>query len=325
MQVFSFSDLSWSQLNTQIRERLGLDTFPGHVLTFQSPYHGVMEATIALSQLFSHKTELVMVPETGPYWRKLASDCTRLGLRTHLIPTANCAQSVGQKFQTKNILAAFTCADDPMLGYLYDTAWCESLKTEKTFCVRVVHNPSQIQKVIRGDVGPYEGYLLVIAASLTVAILGERLRVLPFVAPHLSWDTSALQRVVDGFLRWEASSHSNEQIVRDFESWASSIGATALIQSQPRIYDRYVVQWPDLDGSALRDILVQQKGYRSDQVETLSFCRWPLTQKFDWLLEQGYSVESLRGSLIVSPSVDRAKFEVDLQAAVSEVRALQNG
>ncbi len=312
MKVIVPASHQWSRVNEAIKSQFGLQDFTGSVLAFETPYQAVLELTLAFSQLYSHKVELLCAVDTGPYWRRLAADGTRLGLRTHLHVLKDIKSYLGVKFQSKNLLASFYCEDDAVLGSKYDGTWASALNAEKSFTVGVVHLPTQPLKAV--SLQPYEGKIIVINEKLTVALLGEKFRIIPFISPNLGWqmpDISSVEIV------------ENQAAVQQFEAACVQMGAQPLISAAQRVWDRAAVSWPDIDGSAIREMLIDGHSCPDSEIETFSPCRWPLTQKFEWLIEGGHKPQQLRGSLIVSASVLNPAFIESIRKLLADLRTLQ--
>ena len=78
-----------------------------------------------------------------------------------------------------------------------------------------------------------------------------------------------------------------------------------LLDKKPRIYDRLFLCLVGLSGDALRHQILQSVPSHlctvlEQEIETADPCRWGPTEHMEWLHLQGYSLEEIRGSLVIS-------------------------
>ena len=282
-----------------------------------------------------------MPAECGPYWRKLAADSTRLGLRSHVVPSKDITLILGQKVHGKNLLVAWTSADDPMLASQYADAWMHPLASEKVFCIRVVHFMTPELRATLANLNPYEGYILDVKPWLSIGVFGDRMRVLPFIAPHCGWSSylthnpkgsdasssagsDGSQATLEDFTTLQDAVSENKELIVKFESKIKELNGEPLVSNDLRRWNRACVTFPNMDGSSIRDLILESKLEWSLNLETLSPCRWPMAQKFDWLSEQGLTASQLRGSLLVAVNLlSSTEFWNALNHATAKIREIQ--
>lgn len=279
----------WEDRCREARQRAGLTDSPLTVLAFSSVQQALIECVLALSQLYSHKTELALAVDTGPYWGSLGSDAMRLGLRSHLLSTGAMATALNEKkVQAKGLLVSMSCVDDPVVDLLYSQDWLSKVRSEKSFTLQVVHRPELFQARL-AELTAYEALIHPTGPTTAVAVLGDRMRVVPFVAPTLM--NSGGGTVSSAEVSPVPFPPDEEEALR------GDVDAQLLLPRRTRVGDRCCLWWEDLDGSAVIQLLVR-RGFPASGGMALSPSAWPLLHKWDWLEQQGLTPQQLRGAVV---------------------------
>jgi hypothetical protein len=99
-----------------------------------------------------------------------------------------------------------------------------------------------------------------------------------------------------------------------------------------RLWDRAVVFWKDMDGSAFIEELANNIGFgllapgEEQTMETTSLSRWGGVKTMDWLYALGVEPDVVRGLVILSASLLKLNnFDVAFVKARERVLELQNG
>ncbi len=216
----------------------------------------------------------------------------------------------------KETLCVLMGSDSPWTGEVFPIAhlW-QSVIDRKIFAINVSHLPPS-QAVPWQSVGSYGIWVHEFPDRSCVVLFGSRYRAVSsiFGAP---WNPDIKP---DWLLGSDLSGES--AVVSDFEKRYS----TGIIPKPGplRLFDWAVVVFDDVDASAVRDILIEKGSAAwSSRLEALSLCRWESYGPFEDLLERGWTLENLRGTLLVSRGVVS---EVDsmLDTVLRGLRALQS-
>lgn len=247
-----------------------------------SPAHAVTEAVKGLALLFPHRTAVILRKDTSPLIEEFAQGVSRDSLQPVLVSGDDLSKS------GKSTLLYLVSDDDPLTGEIFYKAQAESvLADQKIYSIRLstsfLLNPFAI--------GNYTIWIHQVSPQLTVSVLGDRVNY-----ERLHYRTEVL-----GESWLPATSSENSISVLDFESALQSIAEAPLFSKTSRIFDRAVLAFSDIDGSALRELLIRDvKGLSGDEIETSSLCRWGRLKGTEWLSYQGYRPEQIRGLVAFS-------------------------
>lgn len=129
--------------------------------------------------------------------------------------------------------------------------------------------------------GPWEIVVRVLWGGAAIVLLGERLRVLPKIAPYLM-ARSFLEDVVRS-VSTLGHSKSSRRSIESFEANLPRPFRPLHIVGAPRVLDRAVFTSQEFDGSYVRDELLaalsDQNGLRPDEIATTSGC-WSAEENF---------------------------------------------
>ena len=187
---------------------------------------------------------------------------------------------------------------DPLFSRKYKTEELfQHLNEQKHFVLQIYHNqPPSVESI--KTLGRFQGYIVSINSQLAVAFLGARLKFSAPITSGFVWSDESTKRICEGLI---------DQIVEDkdkiekFENSGTANSLPLLIQ-QERVYDRAIIHWKDMDSHALLQYLKQEElketGYETE-FESASLTRWGGFKSNDWLIQQGFKNDDLRGTLII--------------------------
>jgi hypothetical protein len=219
----------------------------------------------------------------------------------------------------KETLCVLMASDSPWTGEVFQIGpiW-KSLIEKKIFAINVSGGPPS-DTLPWESVGTHGIWIYEFQDGSCIAMLGSRYR----AASGIFGVTRP--PVLDfSWLKSADIPEAQTQAVLAFEKKYRSSAAPPL--RSERRFDRALLHFPDLDGSALRDLLIRKgEDVWASGLETFSLCRWEDLDQFEDLLERGWSKEDLRGTLLVSASLLRPSFDSTLDNALAELRLLQTG
>jgi hypothetical protein len=153
-----------------------------------------------------------------------------------------------------------------------------------------------------------------------VALFGKRCATLPGVAAStLAWPSSAPK-----IFPWSEKSE-NAKWVQQVESENWGEGRPLLQKSSSRLSDRALLYWTDLEGEALRQLLIKDCGLNENHLESLSLSRWNEVKLITQFEKRGWSPEIFRGTVIFSTELSKnPDFKKNLETAVKKLRSQSN-
>lgn len=256
--------------------------------------HSYTEVTRGLYSVFSHKMVMSFYDDTHPLVDKALGYFSREGFKTYpysyhgRITVEKIIQDIG-----KSCLFFATSKLDPLTGELFDHSLLQvELEKLKTVFIEITDASLQNPKAL--EVGPYNIKLFSITHDLSVAILGERVRIDRLHFDSLYFSNESVRQVRELNLAGE----ENKAEIQKFETACGSFCDVPLL-ARPRVYDRAVLSFKDIDSSALAELLIEQEGLSQGDIEVGSLCKWQDARKLQWLAQQGFSPEQIRGLVII--------------------------
>ena len=320
MHISLKKEALWSEYNTVLQNQLSLKKTVTQ--GYQGVRHALNEVGTGLARLFPHRKQIYFFKDLDPSYSSMMMDLAADGYELVPLSLEHFENLEWMEQLGRETLMVVYPIDDPIFGRLNTTAeFYAQLSEKKVFQLGVSHSAHFYQGW--SEVHKYEARICSWSVERAVALLGERAQVKARVAPTLSWSVSELEKA-----SFEMLSMSESRVCR-FES-KSVADSTALLSGTPRLYDRAVLTWLDMDGYAIVDQLHQLAGSRFQSgsgalIETSSLSRWGGMKTMNWLENYGYSKNQIRGTLVVAESCLDDEFESLLLQAVNNVKQMQRG
>jgi hypothetical protein len=293
---------SWEERNGEIHNELKLPE-----TTTVKVHPGIIpalrEITLGLSQLFPHKMTIAYQPKVAFYIDECLKTFSRQGYKT--LP-------LDGNEPPKDTLAVIIANDHPVTAELYNnTILTHGLSEKKVFIIRLSHNEHFFREPPK-SISPYEVTVFDNNES-AISIAGERAKFTAYISPNLNWK----QKIELPF----NTKKERENEVKGFEKNLPKGANLFFAKEVPRLYDRSLIYWKDIDGLAIVSEMHEPLGERLD---TLSICRWGNAQAFRPYLPD-VSDEALRGTVIISSEIINEKLKEKFETVTQKVLQIQNG
>jgi hypothetical protein len=273
--------------------------------------HAVSESVKGLAQLYPHKTQVIIRNDTGPFTEFIAEGLSRDGLQVLKVSVDAMTDEFLAK-HSKSTLLLISDDDDVITG---EKHFRDDLEEKicglKVFSLRISHTAFELPPVMK----THSIWIRELSATETCMVLGERVTFERLLYPFDVKSKSVPCR---------APSEDKVRVM-DFESKAASFAKCPLLQKANRWFDRGVLIFSNLDGSALREkVLSLDKNIASEKIETSSLCRWSHLKGMDWLENQGFRPEDIRGLVTFSSDILNDDLLKKIEKAKSEILKLQD-
>lgn len=294
----------WEEANDTAKAILGLDV---SVKVFQSLPQAIFEITNSLQALYSFKKQ---------YYHQL-------GFGTHADEALISLSKQGTKgieilagqipvIDDKKTLFILNDVDDAITGAIYQDP--QAPTSLAVFRILVSHSYHRV-KGLPVALGDWDIHVLLHQDQSAVALLGRRAQNLAMpLSSVLPWSAQA----------FTAFKSRDEEVaaVTSFEA-ASPAGAQSFFTtSVPRLMDRALVWWPDLDASAVREILIAEHGFSASQVECVGLSRWNEARLLNQFVKRGFSADQFRGLLLLSADAIKTGKQAAVAIAAQKARSL---
>lgn len=294
----------------------------GSLCIYQGIQHGLIEVGLGLTQLFPHKKRVHYFKNLSPHFIKLMMALALEGYEIKELTLQDMAspQNWLDQVNSKDLFVLYS-VDDPILGHLYPVEEWEDLTRDKDiFKICVSHNwHHYIDIPKKQDNNKINLYSMNFECCL--AHLGEKAHLKALISDSLHWDKYQVPQF--------KCLQQNENLIVEFESASNGM---APLSNIPRIFDRAVLCWEDMDGLALidqicRDLEAPLKPPGEDQkFETTSFSRWGNEKSMESLLKTlNLSPNQIRGLVIFSHDIIDDSFVQTVQSARETVLKRQMG
>lgn len=306
-QIFDLQKpYQWQDLNELTRQTYGF-SYP--VRVFQSLPQALVEISLSMHLLYSHKMSFAHSFGLGTHGEAASLFLARQGLKA-----VEFASDSVPEFDEKKALFAIADLDDAITGEKYFTN-NQARVNEKMFRVWVSHH-GHFHQGLPEEIQSTDVVLFNIKPDFVFAALGMRTQNLnPLVAPTLNWNIEAPKPI-------EKKTENKawvEQVEK--EGWASG---TPLDISKERFYDRAFLYWQDIEGSALRDLLIKE-GIAARDIDSSGFGRWNEPRLLKQFEKRGWSPEVFRGTLAFSANLaEDANFKSKLESAYKKLKNLSS-
>lgn len=313
----------WEKLNDQLKIQFSLPA-ENTAKIYKGMAHAVFEIAQGTAQFLSHKRSLGVVKGQTPYFDSLLpyfyKEVFAVQSISHLALSDPEAWVNGLKKDTVFVLFS---EDHPVTGELYSYDHLDELLNEKKiYSFRISHFRHFYEKV---SLRPYSVRMCYLNNDFTVAFCGERYKTSPLMAPQMSWSSS---ECLDAIHKIHFSPQ-NQNSVESFEQSFSEIAKPWFTKPTPRLFERALLRFPEVNGEALLQRLFDHlqvdpsKYYKT--MDTTNLCRWHHFKTFSGWWEPKPSTEDLESLLIIDSdwlaSKDFAKL---VKTTYEEIKAEQS-
>ncbi len=337
MRVDLLAPEVWEDLNQSLTTELQV---PGlEVMAFWGLNQALSELTLGLAKQFPHRKKVHYFKNMDPFFERHIIALSREGLKVEAHNWADFEKDP-ESFKTqidKDSLFVLLSQDLPLLGRTFDIQkFLLALAQEKIFKICVSHQaPRQNwSEVFEKDRSIAQVFSL--KPDLSLAFLGGRVRVSATAAQGMPWTKAVMEGALEEIRLIKETSkeiHKESELKARIEKFESLqiAGATAALVNQPRSFDRAVLYWTDIDGTAIIESLSEKRGLKllpagqEQRLETASPTRWGGLRTMDWLLAQGLDASATRGLVVFDQSLVDEKLAEDLKSVCLELRQLQGG
>lgn len=323
LRIDNYYDLNreFSQSGLQVREGTELRLY-------QSVEHALAELTQGLAQIYPHRSDLIYYQGMSPFYQRPMLSAARRGLN---VRGGTFAELCDPKFLashlTKTSLLVAYNLDDPLTGRLFKTDFIEpALAGKSVFRLQICHSLHFLRTPFT-EVGPYQIQIQALPGFGAVALLGKNVRSTATMGPFLRWPIcmpAEFRGVADSLVA------QDQEVISAFERAAPSGGRALLSGIHERLWDRAVLSWSDVDGSAIVAALARERGWdlatqeHRRWAETASLCRWRSLDYTDWLEQQGWDLAQRRGLVVIARElVEDPQLPEQLERVITILRSAQ--
>lgn len=299
----------WDELNSQIRRDLKISE-QNNLKVHAGIIPALREIVLGLTQLFPHKMTIAYQAKTAHYIDDCIKNFTRLGYKT--LP-------LDDKELPKDTLVVVVANDHPITGAIYDhTLLSQGLNEKKIFIIRLSHK-LHLYRPQPLDIKPFDISVFAFDGSPALSIGGERAKMPSYFSPYLSWNES--------FKPLFNSKKEYQKEILAFEI-DLPVGATALFDKQiPRLFDRSIIFWKDIDGLAIAQGLAEELGQKDEPghlIDTLSMCRWENAQVLRPYIVPDSGDEAFRGAVLIGGELVNDKLKMLIQKVTKNIKEMQD-
>lgn len=293
----------WEEKNNEIHAALNLPETIS-VKNHSGIIASLREVLLGVSQMFPHKMTIAFQSKTAHYIDDAMKSFSRQGYKTIALDGAE---------PPKDTLAVVLANDHPVTGELYNhTITTHGFSEKKIFVIRLSHN-EHFYRELNKSLSPYEIAIYNIDDKNAISISGERAKFSAYFSPYLSWNEKTRLPF--------NSKKEKETEIKDFENHLPNHAHLFFSKDAPRLYDRSIIYWNDIDGFAL----INEMEKNLENLDTLSICRWGNSLVFRPYIRPDISDEAFRGSIIISGDIVSKDLREKLNLAVEKILKTQNG
>jgi hypothetical protein len=327
MQLHLRSTQSWRRQCEVLAETFSIDLERHDVRIFESMAQATYETVVGLRRLYQLKKKIYYFKNQDPHLEHPLRTLAKEGLNLQPLDwgVMNDSSDFIKSLDRESHFIAYS-VDDPVLGIFHDTDRLDqSLSDQNIFRIRISysrHVYGEWPKIDKNTV-----HLLGLPDGRALGFLGERVKFPPQGVDILDWSNANVGNYKD----LKSPAKESAERVREFEQRLDLGFKPLLAQDKKRVFDRAAVYWPDLDSSAVLELLLAELGIspapagKIPQVESLSLSRWGGIRGFEWLVEQGIAKEALRGALVIDASLLSDSFVDLLQKIRKRILEAQSG
>jgi hypothetical protein len=283
------------------------------------------EAARGIARLFPHKKSLAYIKGTGPHFEAIMSYFSMEGMQIQPLEHSVLNETGWIEKLNKDTLMLLHGEDDPITGEIFSGAdFRKALSDKRIFSVSISQARHRYDPEWKID--PY-AVRIFSAKRFSLCWLGERAtKIEPLTLGPSDWNQEALA----GWKEIFTMEKSKKEVILNFENKNHGGSKPLFAPDRLRVWDRALIYWDDMDGEAFISLFAEKLGIHleppgsEDRLETTSLCRWGGLKSFKWLRDRGYSEETLRGLVILSPELLNEDFSKKVEAIRAEILQLQN-
>lgn len=314
----------WQRLNDLLKDHFSLPS-ENSVKIYKGMAHAVFEVAQGTAQFMSHKRSLGVIKGQTPYFDSLLPYFYKevFGVQTmsHEALSDPEAWVNELKKDTNFVLHA---EDHPVTGELYPFDRLDELLNEKKiYSFRISHFRHFYEPL---PLRPYSVRICYFNNDCSFALCGERYRTPPLIAPQMNWVPEATLAMIRGF----HASPQDQSLVESFEKSLADI-ATPWFQpsTTPRLFDRALLKFPEVNGEALLHRLLDRLQVEVlryyETLDTTNLCRWRHFKTFSGWWEPKPLAEDLASLLVIDSGWLVTKdFAKTLKTTYEEIKAEQS-
>ena len=317
----------WDELNLRLEQDLKWKG-PGHLKMFFGAATALLEIVTSLQKQFPLRRKVYFCRSLDPLVDSVVKHLAREGISLQPLTTQEWNDNSWIAKVDKEGLAVILPIDDPFLGRLYQRPDLQpALAPTKLFQISISHSFHR-SRGIPPLSHPLQIHLLSLNESICLGVFGEKAKVPLWMSETLPWNDEMLETAVDVL----SDPQENRETVLAFEQKKLAGCEPFFTSGIERLWDRAVIYWKDMDGTAFVEELANSIGFgllppgEEQTMETTSLSRWGGVKTMDWLYALGVEPDIVRGLVILSASVLKLhNFESAFLVARKRVLQMQNG
>lgn len=297
----------WQVLSEWATQTLALDPERSHISFYQGMGPALVEVCVGLTKLYPLKKKIYYFKEQSFYFDGAIIQLAREGYKVVplALDTLKNPEEWAAKIEREDLFVLYA-KDETFLGKIYDAEKFETTLKDKNLikiCVSHARHffepppPSPDKNTIQ---------LFSLKCNLTLAFFGERCRVGSIVTDQLVYpELSELEG--KGILNWYKKPHAlHANAIQDFEDSRVADFQPYFKKGDSRLFDRSVIYWTDMDGSAFCERLTQEWNAIKKLSDTARYLqspglsRWGSLPVVNHLGAHGLLPEMTRGLVILS-------------------------
>ncbi|WP_413295067.1 hypothetical protein ACLSU7_08305 [Bdellovibrio sp. HCB185ZH] len=312
---------TWDELNDSLKTQMGL-LDPLRARAFKGLAHAVFEIAQGTAQFLAHKKAIGFIKGQTPAFENLLpyyyKETYEVNVLSHLQLQDVKTWADGLKKETNFVVFS---EDHPVTGetYPFVDELDKILNEKRIYSFRISHFRHFHEST--QSLRPYSVRLCSYTGNLAIAILGERFRCPPLMVQNMEWNHAD---VLQEALLASEGRKLNPSLISSFESSFQDIAKPYFTSEQPRLYDRAVLVFKDTSAEALAEKVFTKLGISIEegwsQMDSTNMCHWSGVKMFSHWWEPTPSTETLRGMLIMSPTIlENPQFAQALRESYQEL------
>lgn len=311
----------WLIINDQIRSELKLNHNELGLYIYKDLHSALLEALWSFSRQYMIRKKIYYFKGLSPYFDRSLELFATLGYEIHGL---DLQQSQSNFAWIDNLdhttLAVLMAKDVPFLGQVLEWEGLQKKLLEKrVFQIEISQNYHFIYG-LQQPPNPYHIRFYDFLGNGTLSVFGKRAQHEAVFTSSMYWDDFETKKILDLLF----SQEENQTKVLDFESQLPK-DTWRLSEHTKRLFDRAVFSWTDVDGTALKSLLLEnQKNFLNSEVQTSSLTTWGGLKAMNWLMPLGLNMEIIRGLITIDQKHLNPEFLKDLLEGLKQIRSLQN-
>ena len=315
MRISSRVPYAWDQINSVASQ---LVDFDGSVKVYRGLPHALFEVCMGLHLRFTHKRKIVAQLGWGDHMHTTMLELAKLGVRV------KDSFDEDMKKEEKAVLAYVFDRDDALTAELYDRPILQSMGESRIFKVHIYHHQYFYDHSFLKNIGEYDIAICSLTNDYALVFAGAKANLPNLSANEIGWGSLQRERLTT-FMNRKGVQKKDEILA--FEKSLPE-ACTQWFDHDRRLFDRAVVTFTGVDGSAFVDIFCQQNGFpildpgEFVSLESASYCRWNNKHWFDQCEQRGRTLDQLRGFVSFSAGLVDADLPKKVQKTLEEIESL---